>query len=53
MEQEFYMTIIDLVEDSTQSVWNFWIKFDTWKNIGKFTVLEEDIDNRKPCKYRK
>ena len=28
MEQEFYMTRLDLVEDSTQSVWNVW---RTWK----------------------
>ena len=29
MEQEFYMTRLDLVEDLTQSVLNVCIKFDT------------------------
>ena len=28
-EQEMYMTILDWVDDSTQLVWNFCIKFDT------------------------
>ena len=31
MEQEFYMTRPYWVEESTQSVWNVCIKFDTWK----------------------
>ena len=31
MEQEFYITRINLVEDSNQSVWNVHIKFGTWK----------------------
>ena len=31
MEQKFCMTGLDWVEDSTQSVWNVCIKFDTWK----------------------
>ena len=39
MEQELYMTIIDWVEDSNQSVWNICIKFDTWNNIEKYTVI--------------
>ena len=31
IEQEFCMNKLDLVEDSTQSVWNVCIKFYTWK----------------------
>ena len=34
------MTRLDLVEDSTQSVWNDCIKFDTWKEHWKMSVLE-------------
>ena len=40
MEQYFFMTGIDWVEDSTQSVWIFFIKFDTWKEHWKLSVLE-------------
>ena len=40
MEQEFYIPRLDLVEESTQSVWNVCIEFDTWKKIGTFTVIE-------------
>ena len=47
MEQEFYMTRLDWVEDSTQSVWNVCIKFDTLNNIKKCTVLEENRVKRK------
>ena len=53
MEPEFYMTILNWVEDSTQSVWNVCIKFDTWNNVENFTVLEENSVKRKPWKYRK
>ena len=35
------MTQLDWVEESTQSVWNVSIKFDTWKNIENFTVLKK------------
>ena len=31
MEQEFCMTRLDWVQESTQSVWNVCIKFYTWK----------------------
>ena len=44
MEQEFYMTRIDWVDDLTQSVWNVCIKFDTWKEHWKLSVIE-----RKRC----
>ena len=40
MEQEFCMTILDWVEDLTQSVWIFCIKFDTWKEHWRLSVLE-------------
>ena len=50
MEQDFYMNRLDWVEDLTQSVWNVCIKFDTWKNIENYTVLEENCVKRKPCK---
>ena len=43
----FYMTQMDLFEDSTQSVWNVSIKYDTWKNIENCTVLEESSVKRK------
>ena len=39
----FYMNQLDWVEESTQSVWNVCIKFDTWNNIENFTVLEETV----------
>ena len=44
------MTRLDRVEDSTQSVLNVCIEFDTWKNIEKCTDIEENSVNRKPCK---
>ena len=40
MEHEFCMTILDWVEDLTQSVWIFCIKFDTWKEHWRLSVLE-------------
>ena len=40
MEQEFCMNRLDLVEDSTKSVWNACIKFDTWKEHWKLSFLE-------------
>ena len=49
-EQEYYMTIIDLVKDSTQSVWNFCIRFDTWNNIENCTVIEKNSVKIKPYK---
>ena len=50
MEKELYMTILDLVEDLTQSVWNIWINFDTWKKIENCTFLEENSVKIKPFK---
>ena len=50
MEQEFYMTIPYLVEDSTQLVWNVSIEFDTWNNIENCSILEENGVNIKPYK---
>ena len=44
------MTRLDLVEDFTQSVWNFFIKFDTLNNIENCTVPEENSVKRKPRK---
>ena len=41
MEKEFYMTRLFWVEDSTQSVWNICINFDTRKNYWKLSVIEE------------
>ena len=41
------MTQMDLFEDSTQSVWNVSIKYDTWKNIENCTVIEESSVKRK------
>ena len=40
MEQEFCMTRLYWVEESTQSVWNVCIKFDTWKLHWKLSVIE-------------
>ena len=40
MEKELCMTRLDLSEESIQSVWNFCIKFDTWKEHWKLSVLE-------------
>ena len=40
MEQEFCLTRIDLFEDSTESIWNNYIKFDTGKKQWKLSVLE-------------
>ena len=53
MKQDFYVTRLDLVEDSAQSVWNVGIKFDTWKNIENCTVIEQNSVKRKPLKYIK
>ena len=44
------MTQMDLFEDSTQSVWNVSIKYDTWKNIENCTVIEENSVKRKSYK---
>ena len=41
MEQEFRKTRLDLVEESTQSVWNVCISFDTWKEHLKLSTIEE------------
>ena len=41
------MNKINWVEDSNKSVWNVCIKFDTWKNIEKFTVIEENSVKKK------
>ena len=40
MEQELCINRLDWVEYSTQSVWNVFIKFDTWKEHWKLSVLE-------------
>ena len=40
MEYEFCKTWLDWVEDSIQSVWNVFIKFDTRKEHWKLSVLE-------------
>ena len=47
MEQDFYMTRLDLFEDLNQSVWNFRIKFDTRKYHWKVSVIEG-----KKCCYK-
>ena len=44
------MTRLDWIEYSTQSVWNVSIKFDTWKKIENFTILEEKRIKKKPRK---
>ena len=51
MEQEFLRTILDWVEDLTQSIWNVCINFDRWKEHWKLSVLEETnvVLNRKKC----
>ena len=51
MEQEFCMTSLDWVEDSTQSVWNVCTKFDTWKVHWKLSVIEKNnvVINGKKC----
>ena len=38
MEKDFYITLLNWFEVLTQSVWNVWIKFDTWNNIEICTV---------------
>ena len=45
------MTRLGLVEYSTQSVWNFCIKFDTWKEHLKLSVQENNnvVLNGKHC----
>ena len=50
VEHEFYMTRLYWVDDLTQSVWNVCIKFYKRDNIKRFTVIEENCVNRKPCK---
>ena len=42
MEQEFYMTRLDWVEESTELVWNVFIKFYTWKDHSNLSVLEKN-----------
>ena len=42
-EQELCTNSLDWVEDSTQSVWDVCIKFDTCKNIENCTVLKEKM----------
>ena len=42
MEPELCMTRLDWVEESTQSVWNVCIKFDTLKEHLKLSVIEEN-----------
>ena len=39
MEKQFYMIILDLVDDSTQSVLNVFIKLNTGKKIDNCTVI--------------
>ena len=52
-ELQFYMTRLDLVDDSTQSFWNFFIKFDTWKEHLNLSSLEDKSVEIKTCKYTK
>ena len=40
------MNRLDWVEESTQSILNVCIEFDTWKNIENFTFLEENSVKR-------
>ena len=40
MEKEFSMTRLDWVGNLTQSVWNVCIKFDTWNEHWKLSVIE-------------
>ena len=48
------MTILDLVEDSTQSVWNVCKIFTTVCYISRQMLLwMENSVERKTCKYRK
>ena len=42
------MNRLDWIEDSTQSVWNVCINFDTQKNIENCTVLGENSVKIKP-----
>ena len=48
------MNIIDWVEDSTQSVWNVCIKFDTWREHWKMSILGENdvVLNGEHCWYK-
>ena len=41
------MNRLDWVEESTESVWNDCIEFDTWNNIENCIVLEEKSVKRK------
>ena len=50
MGKEFYMTRVYWFQDSTQSVWNFFIKFDRCYNIKNCTVIEVNSVKRKTCK---
>ena len=45
-----YTTQIYWVEESTQSVWNVGIKFDTWEKIESCTVIKEKSVKRKSYK---
>ena len=53
MEQGLYRTRLDLFENSTQSVLNVCIMFDTCKDIENCTVLEKNCVKRKTYKYIK
>ena len=44
------MTRLDLVEGLNQSVWNVYIKFNTWEKIENYTVLELNSVKIKTCK---
>ena len=48
------MTRLDWVEYSTQSVWNVWIKFYTWKEHLKLSVIEGKtvVMSVKQCWYK-
>ena len=51
VEQEFYITRLDWFEDSTQSVLNVCINFDTWKKIENCNALGKTVLREKHCSF--
>ena len=49
MEQELYMTRLDWVEDSTQSVWYVWRTLKIVGSRRKKVFLNENSVEGKPC----
>ena len=49
MEQEFYMTILDWVEDLTQSVWNVYRTLETVCSRREKNSLNENSVEGKLC----